>query len=191
AEARIEERRCSATTRRRRFRSRARANSAGNRVRAEISTLVKQKQLVDTRVGSKVGRSGRIGRGASCGLSAAARKRRWPTGNRRFAEQGRWGMTDDRVRGRFIWHELRTPNPAGARDFYSTALGWKTEGAEPDSPHSTFVASSGPLGGCAAQAPTDLPRWIPFVTVADVDDSFRQAVDLGAGVVVEPTAIEE
>jgi predicted enzyme related to lactoylglutathione lyase len=99
-------------------------------------------------------------------------------------------MTDDSVRGRFIWHELMTPNPAGARDFYSTALGWKAEGAE-DSSRSTFLASSGPLGGCAEQSPTEAPRWIPFVTVVSADDSFREAVELGADAVVEPTAIED
>lgn len=106
-----------------------------------------------------------------------------------LATTGDGGMTDHSERGRFIWHELRTPNPAGACDFYAKVIGWKTESSDPDS-SSTFMGPMGPLGGCSPQSPTAVPRWIPFVTVGDVEETLSSAQALGAGVVVEPTALE-
>lgn len=99
-------------------------------------------------------------------------------------------MTDHSDRGRFVWHELMTPNPSGARDFYANVVGWKVEASAPDDSHATFAGPTGPLGGCTTQSPTASPQWVPFVTVTDVDDALRTAETLGARVVVEPTALD-
>ena len=49
-------------------------------------------------------------------------------------------------RGRFVWHELYTPNPAGAHEFYAKAVGWKSEAWEQDPDYVMFQAPSGPIG---------------------------------------------
>ena len=36
-------------------------------------------------------------------------------------------MVDTTAKGRFVWHELITPNAAGAHEFYSKAVGWTRE----------------------------------------------------------------
>ena len=55
-------------------------------------------------------------------------------------------MADANVRGRFVWHELYTPNPAGAHEFYAKAVGWKAEAWEQDPDYVMFQAPSGPIG---------------------------------------------
>lgn len=93
-------------------------------------------------------------------------------------------------RGRFIWHELMTPNPAGARDFYAQVAGWGVEPPEADASRITFVVPAGRIGGCSEQSPTATPMWVPFVTVADVSETLDHATGLGARVVTEPTSLE-
>ena len=41
-------------------------------------------------------------------------------------------MADNTVRGRFVWHELMTPDTSGAHAFYGKVLGWKTQPFEHD-----------------------------------------------------------
>ena len=53
-------------------------------------------------------------------------------------------MADANVRGRFVWHELYTPNPAGAHEFYGKAVGWKTQAWDQDADYVMFLAPSGP-----------------------------------------------
>ena len=41
-------------------------------------------------------------------------------------------MANATVRGHFVWHDLFTPNAAGAHEFYKKAVGWKTQPWEGD-----------------------------------------------------------
>jgi predicted enzyme related to lactoylglutathione lyase len=77
-------------------------------------------------------------------------------------------MADLTVRGQFVWHELWTPNPAGAHEFYSNVVGWSTQAWEQDPSYSMFVGPKGPLGG-ALQKRAGTPQWLPYVGVTDVD----------------------
>ncbi len=96
-------------------------------------------------------------------------------------------MADQSVRGRFIWHELMTPDCPGARTFYTQTLGWRSVGAEHAADYSMFAADRGPLAGVG---PLDgVPRWVPFVGVPDVDETARQAEERGAQIERPPTDI--
>jgi predicted enzyme related to lactoylglutathione lyase len=94
-------------------------------------------------------------------------------------------MADDTVRGRFVWHELVTPNAKGALEFYTRAIGWKVEGWEQDSSYQMFVASTGPLGA-AVESRDAVPLWVPYVGTTDVDATVETAKRLGAKVSTEP-----
>ena len=37
-------------------------------------------------------------------------------------------MPETISRGRFVWHELMTPDPEAALKFYTQVVGWKTVG---------------------------------------------------------------
>jgi len=99
-------------------------------------------------------------------------------------------MANNGQRGRFVWHELMTPNRAGAQDFYSNSLGWRIEPWAHDPSYSMFAGPSGPLGGSVEQPPNAVPQWVPYISVPDVEETLRQATELGASVTIEPTKID-
>jgi predicted enzyme related to lactoylglutathione lyase len=94
----------------------------------------------------------------------------------------------DSARGRFVWHELITPNGAGSHDFYSQVAGWRKQGWEHDASYSMFVAPSGPLGA-AVERPGATPHWLAYIGVPDVDATVAAALRLGATVLTPPTSI--
>lgn len=87
-------------------------------------------------------------------------------------------MADLTVRGQFVWHELWTPNPAGAHEFYSNVVGWSTQAWEQDPSYSMFVGPKGPLGG-ALHKRAGTPQWLPYVGVTDVDAAAATVARLG------------
>jgi predicted enzyme related to lactoylglutathione lyase len=105
----------------------------------------------------------------------------------RSSEQKEQPMADN-VRGRFVWHELVTPNGKGAHEFYSKSVGWKTQGWEQDSSYQMFVAPTGPLGA-TVESRDGVPRWIPYVGTDDVDATVETAKRLGATVTTAPADI--
>jgi uncharacterized protein len=92
--------------------------------------------------------------------------------------------------GRFVWHELLTPDGAGAQRFYTTTLGWSVENAAEDPVYSMFASSNGPCAGSVEQPPNAVPQWVPYVMVADLDEAIRRAGELGASVTTEPTTMK-
>ena len=97
-------------------------------------------------------------------------------------------MADSTARGRFVWHELITPNGAGSHEFYSQVAGWRTQAWEHDASYSLFVAPSGPLGA-AVERRGAVPQWLPYIGVPDVDAAVATALRLGAAVLTPPTSI--
>ena len=97
-------------------------------------------------------------------------------------------MADKTVRGRFVWHELMTPDTAGAHAFYSKALGWKTQPWEEDPSYSMFAAASGPLGGAVAET-SGAPHWLPYIGTPDIDPTVQKTTSLGGQVVKEITTL--
>jgi predicted enzyme related to lactoylglutathione lyase len=97
-------------------------------------------------------------------------------------------MADQSIRGRFVWHELMTPDTTGAHSFYSKAFGWKTQNWDQDPSYTMFVAGSGPLGGSVAE-PNGAPNWLPYIGTSDVAATVEQARSLGGEVVKEATSM--
>ena len=92
------------------------------------------------------------------------------------------------ARGKFVWHELITPNAAGAHEFYSKTLGWKQQAWDQDKSYSMFVAPTGPLGA-AVENRNGVPRWLAYIDVPSVDATVAAAVRLGAKVLTPPADI--
>ena len=97
-------------------------------------------------------------------------------------------MADATVRGRFVWHDLMTPNSAGAHEFYGNALGWKTEAWEQDRAYLMFAGPNGPIGGTVETRAT-APQWLPYIGTTDVDATIEAAERLGATVQTPATAL--
>jgi predicted enzyme related to lactoylglutathione lyase len=90
-------------------------------------------------------------------------------------------MANANVRGRFVWHELYTPNPEGAREFYGKVVGWRVEPWPPDPSYLMFTAPRGPLGA-AVEAREGTPLWVPYIGTIDVDECIAGAQRLGGRV---------
>jgi predicted enzyme related to lactoylglutathione lyase len=97
-------------------------------------------------------------------------------------------MADNTVRGRFVWHELTTPNKAAAHDFYSKAVGWAKQAWEQDPSYTMFAAASGPLGA-SIESRDDAPHWRPYIGTLDVDETVATATRLGAKVVTPAASL--
>jgi predicted enzyme related to lactoylglutathione lyase len=97
-------------------------------------------------------------------------------------------MANTNVRGRFVWHELLTPNCDGAHEFYERAVGWRRQAYDQDASYSMFVGPRGPLGG-AVEDRTGTPQWLPYVATTDVDATVETATGLGARVQTAPTSL--
>ncbi|MCX5519593.1 VOC family protein [Kaistia defluvii] len=98
---------------------------------------------------------------------------------------------------RFVWYELMTTDPAGARLFYGSVVGWGTRDAsQPGMAYTLFTVGENPVAGLMdlpgqarkAGAP---PNWIGYVSVADVDAAAARAASLGGAVHVPPADIPQ
>jgi len=97
-------------------------------------------------------------------------------------------MADNTVRGRFVWHELMTPDTSGAHAFYGKVVGWKTQPFEHDPSYQMFAAGSGPIGGSVAQA-SGTPHWLHYVGTPDIEATVQAAKSRGASVTKEISSI--
>ena len=96
-------------------------------------------------------------------------------------------MADKTVRGRFVWHELITPDAAGAHAFYTKAVGWKTQAWDLSPDYTLFLAPSGPLGGSIGRPSESGARWRTYIGTDYIEGTVDQARSLGARVVTEVT----
>jgi predicted enzyme related to lactoylglutathione lyase len=97
-------------------------------------------------------------------------------------------MSDQTVRGRFVWYDLLTPDPRAAQTFYSQTLGWKVETWGADSSYKLLVAPGGPLAGLGPTSGG--AHWLGYVWVDDIRDTLGRARSLGATVAVDATDIQ-
>ena len=102
-------------------------------------------------------------------------------------------MASDAVRGRFLWHELMTSDPAGASTFYGALVGW---GTMPwmDGSYTLFTMGDVPRAGMMALLPEMKsagvpPHWLCYFGVPDCDAATAEAARLGATVVRPPADI--
>ena len=92
------------------------------------------------------------------------------------------------VSGWFVWHELRTPNAAGAHEFYAKALGWEQQPWEGDPAYVMFKAKSGPVGA-TVESKSATPNWLPYISTRDVDSTIEAAGRLGGRVETPATPL--
>jgi len=91
-------------------------------------------------------------------------------------------MADQSVRGRFVWHELVTPDANAAHAFYGKAIGWKPQPWEEDASYVMFAARRGPIGATVA-GNGSTPHWLPYIGTGDIDATIELAKQKGGSVV--------
>ncbi|MEO4040902.1 VOC family protein [Hoeflea sp. CAU 1731] len=90
--------------------------------------------------------------------------------------------------GAASWIQHSGSDPAAARKFYETVLGWSVA----DMPMQNGAAYPGimvgeaPIGGFMPQ-PAENGEWTIYITVDDVDARYQSALDKGADGVEAPT----
>lgn len=96
--------------------------------------------------------------------------------------------------GVFVWDELTTPDPAGAKEFYGGLFGWTFRDEDMGGMTYTVVQldESQIAGLMARPEGFDIPpHWKTYVKVDDADATVAKAKELGASVIVEPTDIPD
>ena len=94
--------------------------------------------------------------------------------------------------GAFLWHELMTSDPAAARAFYNSVMGWAVEPSPvPGMDYWMFKAGLTAVAGLMkvpddAKAAGARPMWVGYVGVDDVDQATTKAKSLGGNVYREP-----
>jgi predicted enzyme related to lactoylglutathione lyase len=95
--------------------------------------------------------------------------------------------------GDFIWYELMTTDPEGAKAFYEAVVGWAIGDAAPEFKGYRMIARSdgGSAGGLLPITP-DMqehgakPGWLGYINVADVDATAASLRSAGGKVWMEP-----
>src|SRR5215218_8021231 len=102
-------------------------------------------------------------------------------------------MPEENSRGRFVWYDLMTTDPEGAKAFYAAVTGWGTQVWD-EMAYTMWTVGERPIGGimklpAEALAGGARPHWLGYVAVPDVDATTARAQELGATVMVPPTDI--
>jgi uncharacterized protein len=97
-------------------------------------------------------------------------------------------MANATVRGRFVWHELYTPNRAGSQEFYGKVAGWKVQAWDQDPEYQMFAAKAGPLGA-AIEDRAGTPQWLTYIGTTDVDATADAATRAGGRIQMAPTSL--
>jgi predicted enzyme related to lactoylglutathione lyase len=101
-------------------------------------------------------------------------------------------FSDEPLIGKFVWYDLITDDAEAARTFYSGLFGWSFDRREGPGGNDYFLAHDDGrfiAGMVAVEQPPDgseHSRWLPYVSVADVDASTSRSRGEGGRVVVEP-----
>jgi predicted enzyme related to lactoylglutathione lyase len=104
----------------------------------------------------------------------------------------RMSFSDEPLVGKLVWFDLITDDAEVARKFYGGLFGWsfeKTNG--PGGDDYFLIRNDGIYMGGIVTRPdpsdgTEISRWLPYASVADVDASVNQAVAAGGEAVVAP-----
>lgn len=100
-------------------------------------------------------------------------------------------LSDRPLIGKFVWHDLITDDVAAVRRFYGAVLGWQFENrTHPLGGDYTLITSGGQyVGGIVHLDDTeraDYSRWVPYLSVRDVDAAFSLTLSAGGEAVVAP-----
>ena len=94
--------------------------------------------------------------------------------------------------GKFVWFEHNSPDPVKARAFYEALLGWKIQSMPMgDQAYDMIMNGSDTIGGMLAAQPGAPSHWACYLSVTDVDVSFKAAIANGATSCLAPTNFGE
>lgn len=87
--------------------------------------------------------------------------------------------------GKVVWHDLLTPNPASAREFYGELLGWTFEDVGSGY---TLARHDGRLvaGIAKVDKPEENGHWITHLSVQDTDAVLAYTRESGGDVILKP-----
>lgn len=90
--------------------------------------------------------------------------------------------------GKFVWFEHLSHDIPGARAFYESLFDWQTEMVEiPASVPYPMIYHGGHEMGGFREGPAGTPtRWISYLSVPDIDASFRDGIAAGGDPVMPP-----
>jgi predicted enzyme related to lactoylglutathione lyase len=101
-------------------------------------------------------------------------------------------FSDEPLVGKFVWYDLITDDAEAARSFYGGLFGWTFENSKGPGGNDYFLVRVGGayIGGIVTRSDpangTEFSRWLPYVSVADVNASTGRAASAGGEVVVAP-----
>jgi len=105
-------------------------------------------------------------------------------------EQSGLSFSQEPLPGKVIWSDLVTDDVEAARRFYGDLLGWEFEDTTLSMGRKYVIARSGPMivAGLVPVAQreggAEISRWLPYLSVADVDAAVATATAGGATVAV-------
>ena len=98
-----------------------------------------------------------------------------------------------KTHGAWIWYELMTPDPEGAKAFYEAVVGWAMTTGHNGDDNYGFIANAdgGMTGGMLRLAPEMIehgarPGWLGYSGVDDVDAMVGQVTTAGGRVLMAP-----
>jgi len=97
-------------------------------------------------------------------------------------------LSSEPLLGKVIWHDLITEDIDSAQQFYAGLFGWEFHNSSGTRRKNYLIASMGDkfvAGLVSFDAPADeenYSRWLPYISVADVDASVSRGVAAGATV---------
>ena len=91
--------------------------------------------------------------------------------------------------GKFVWFEHVSNDIPKARAFYEKLFGWNTEMMSMSSgdPYPVIHNGDDGIGGYAKSPPGASPQWLSYLSVTDVDSSYKAALAAGAKSLMAPT----
>jgi len=120
----------------------------------------------------------------ACGLAASCSTTTAP-------DLGNMSFSESPLLGKMVWHDLVTEDIDAAQRFYGGLFGWSFEPATGPTGGRYMVARLNDTyvaGMVAIEPPADgkkLSRWLPYVSVEDVDVAVKASVSGGGAVVAE------
>lgn len=104
-------------------------------------------------------------------------------------------FSEDPLVGKIIWYDLITEDAAASQRFYNAVFGWTFEEIEGPSGNPYILARSG--GGYVAgmvpvtsDAGANVSRWLPYVSVEDVDAAIIRTNAWGGSVAADARDLE-
>lgn len=103
-------------------------------------------------------------------------------------------MSNTTSRGRFVWHQLNTPNADAALTFYTSVCEWGREAWQPDPSQPAYQMWKGSAGAHSGvmQMPPDSKdpaHWLGYISTPDVDATVSTVKGLGGALVFGPMDI--